>query len=332
MKAYYGENFWGNGKPGTEMEEIRLDKEFVWEDVSGFIPSLYVCAEGIAIDFCIRISNQTVQDFWNQWQAKPEGALSEEERVQIAHANPLTADFTVSVFVNGIPLENDFSCGAAYTKAFQNNMEGSLEEQLFLAYGCDEKDSWYFKRHMCRWSDPVSEIKTVTIDFCAESKSVECGAIEIGMTDAGKEFELTHPLSGAGYKLCVEAVKQQELAEDVIKGLPSHHRGAAVEYPRHYLTLSYYLQPNLPEDAFILQSAGKGEQPRAQALMSMRTAVSVIGWAGGPASVFIAGKRDKEQGRISITSMYFEPIERELWKPVFLVKERGDMRFVIALK
>ena len=64
MKVYFGKNFWGSGEDGTEMEEIRLNQSFLWEDISGFIPSVYVDEEGIAIDFCIRVSNEKLKIFF----------------------------------------------------------------------------------------------------------------------------------------------------------------------------------------------------------------------------------------------------------------------------
>ena len=70
MKVYFGKNFWGSGEDGTEMEEIRLNQSFLWEDISGFIPSVYVDEEGIAIDFCIRVSNEKLKYFWDNHQRR----------------------------------------------------------------------------------------------------------------------------------------------------------------------------------------------------------------------------------------------------------------------
>lgn len=325
MKVYYGENFWGSGKPGTEMEEIRLNQEFIWEDISGFIPAVYVCSAGIAVDFCIRISNEAVQGFWDKWQSGLGKELGREEREQIARENPLDVDFNVAVSVNDVPLENDFGCGAGYTRMFHDNMKDSLEEQLFLEYHCDEQYSWHFKRHMCRWPEQPLQIETMTIDFLAEDKPFECDAIEIGLGDAGKEFTVVHPISGEPYRLFVEGVEQQELSEEVLEEMG---RRSGLEYPGHYLMLSYHIEPQLPENAFLLQGAGKGEEPRG--LQPRQAAgISVIGGADGPTSIFIAGKCDRRKEKIAANALHFHPVERGLWKPVFMVKERGDMRLCI---
>lgn len=328
MNVYYGTNFWGSGKPGTEMEEIRVNKDFTWDDISGFIPSAYVCSEGIAIDFCLRVPNEPVRRFWDKWHQKLGQEMDEDEREKLLQENPLDLDFNVQICVNDWKLENDFGCGACYTKEYGNNMEGSLEEQLFLAYGCDESASWVFKRHMCRWDRQPKKINTIAVDFLAPDKPLACDDIELGLEDANKELILTSPVNGGQYTLHVDKVEQQELPEDMLALHQSRH--PKLQYPSHYLTVSYHIEPELPENAFLLQSAGKGDQPRGQSAQAA-SGISVIGGADGPTSIFIAGKRDRKQGRIAITALHFEPIERELWQPVFMIKEREDMRLVLSL-
>lgn len=328
MKVYYGKNFWGSSEQGTEMKEIRLNKDFVWEDISGFIPSLYICREGVALDICIRIPNEPVKRFWDNWHQKLGQGLSEEEQEKLSRENPLDIDFEIQVYINGEKLQNDFGCGACYTKAFGEQMEGSLEEQLFLSYGCDENASWVFKRHMCKWSAYQEKIKTIEIHFKAYDKPYPCEAIEIGLEDVGKEFEIVHPISKEHYTLYVKQAEQQELTEDMLAFHKSRH--ANLKYPTHYLTVSYYINPKLPEEAFLLESAGKGDKPCRQS-SNKAVDIHVIGGTDGPTSLFIAGKRDRAQGRIAITALHFEPIESEPWRPVFMIKEREDLRLILSI-
>ncbi|MBO5145285.1 MAG: hypothetical protein J6C19_07075 [Lachnospiraceae bacterium] len=328
MKVYYGENFWGSGRSGTEMKEIHLNQDFLWDDISGFIPSVYVCSEGIAIDICIRVPNEPVRCFWDKWHQRLGEEMNEDEQETLFQENPLDIDFNVQICINGEKLENDFGCGACYTKEYENNMEGSLEEQLFLAYGCDESASWVFKRHMCRWDGQPQQMNTITVDFLAPDKPLACEDIELGLEDANKEWTLTSPVNGGQYTLHVDKVEQQELSEDMLALHQS--RRHKLQYPRHYMTVSYHIEPELPENAFLLQSAGKGDKPRGQSAQAAAE-ISVIGGADGPTSIFIAGKRDRRQGRIAITALHFEPVERELWRPVFMIKERRDMRLVLPV-
>ena len=329
LKVYFGKNFWGSGEDGTEMEEIRLNQSFLWEDISGFIPSVYVDEEGIAIDFCIRVSNEKLKYFWDKWQQKLEES-SEEDLEQIANENPLNqVDFHVQVAVNGEPLQNEFGCGASYTKVFGNkNIKDSLEEQLFLAYQCDENSSWHFKRHICRWSEKPQKIEEITIDFLAYDKRLKCDKLEIGLADAGKEYPLIHPLSGAQYVLCVDKAEQQTLPkflEKVSDGL------AYQEVPSHFLQITYHMQPDIPSSAFLLQCAQKGDKPHRY-IAGREANVTVIGSTDGPTSIFLAGRIDKKQGHVAASECFYEPIERMYWTPIFMAKERQNMTLSIKLQ
>ena len=52
---------------GPTCEEIKVEKTFVWGDERWHIPSVYVCDEGIVIDFCVERPPQLFKEYVNKW-------------------------------------------------------------------------------------------------------------------------------------------------------------------------------------------------------------------------------------------------------------------------
>lgn len=315
MNVYYGMNFWGCMNPDVHkilMHEIKLGKEFTWGKLTGFIPAVYVGNEGIAIDFCIRISNDAVQSFVDKWQSKMENSASAEELEEVANENPLRVDFNLKLYVNGTELENDFACGTAYSSIIAKEYsETGVEKGLMEAYACDEKDAWYFKRHMCKWENMPASIHILDIDLIAENKEFCCEKIEIGLNSIENTYELIHPFHGNRYKLCVNDVECQVLDKEILNSM--RRRKQNQEYPSHYITLTYDIFPEISQKQFQLQDTYKYK-------------------GDGATSIFIVGKNKKTQGNIAISFLRFEEFTSTLWKPVFLEKEWEDMRLHIEIQ
>lgn len=120
MKIYHSGNFWGHHKKYERaLHPVVQNREFVWEDVSGFIPAVYTGADGLVMDLCVRIDRQKVEAFVEKWQEMTKnGSLTEEEQEQLA--------------------------GKGRRKSL-------LEEEIADAYGCDKTQCWYFMRQAYDW-------------------------------------------------------------------------------------------------------------------------------------------------------------------------------------
>lgn len=328
MQVFYGTNFWGHPKDKVPLEKIEVNTEYVWDTVSGFIPAMYVGKEGIVIDFCTRISNEAVQVFYDKWKPRLGDHLSEEEQQQLMAENPLNFDFTVKVAVNGKLLENDFACGSSYSKVIaKDHKTGPAELKLVQEYGCDEEFAWYFKRHQCKWEEMPERIESLDITFIAENKEVMGEAFEVSVEDTKKQSAVVHPVTGKSYTLNVCGITHQEIPQEVFDGMRKRKDG---EWPRHYLMLSYCMEPTLTPDSFRLKSVGNGDSLQT-AHQKGASVVSVIGSVDGPTSVFIAGKTSRTGEMIAMSEVRTEPVKSACFKPVFMEKEREDMELHIEL-
>lgn len=179
MEVYYGTNFWDKIEQEEPLKEIKLNREFNWGEISGFIPAIYTGEKGIAIDFCIRIPNENIQSFWDKRGPRCKNKLSEKELMK---EHPLIIDFDLEVSVNGRKLDNDFGCGMCYSKIIMGeNNDDSLERQLMKEYSCEDSTGWYFKRHMCKWSEKPAVLEKLHIHFWEENKKYPGIEITIGL-------------------------------------------------------------------------------------------------------------------------------------------------------
>lgn len=340
MQVYYGMNFWGSAKAAQEpkkitrkvtepLQKITLNQEFLWNDISGFIPAVYTGNEGIVVDFCIRVSNEAFQAFCDKWRAAFENGLKEEEQEQMAEENPLHIDFRLELCVNGQTLEADCSCGTCYSKiTAEEYRRGGIEEQLMQAYNCDDAVSWCFKRYMFRWEQQPEKLQKLDLHFMAGQKAYAGAQIEIDLECKGKQYEIVHPISGDKYELRINDIVQKEMDREILQGRRARQHNW--EYPTNYIMVSYRMEPELAREKFRLHDITGGDRPRNMSTHESGN-VSILIGGDGPTSIFIAGKMKEKQDMIAASALYFEPVTNISWKPVFMEKEREDMQLHIDL-
>ena len=333
MKVYFDANYWGHPADREPMREIWLDHAFRWDDLSGFIPAVYVSNEGIAVDFCVEIPNGAVASFFEKWQVLASGELTEEMREYALRENPLVFHFSAELSVDGKRLEHAGGCGAAYSRVIvgEEGIAQSLEEELVHAYGCDPDASWCFWREIYRWEREPENLHCLDLLLTAERKEYACDEIAVSLDSAGDVFELTRPRTGETYRLLVTEAWQEKIP---VNALPHAEKlGERISWPEHYMAFSYDITPELSEKNFRLRAKGGGDKPRGSISSDGRhgvAAVSVIGGADGPTSVFIAGKTGgKKAERTAMSPLYSDPVTCAAWSPVFLEKERADLEIHI---
>ena len=62
-KVYFDGSFWGHHGHGRAGREVPVQKWFSWAGRDWFVPSVYVCAKGIVVDFCMRAEASALRGF-----------------------------------------------------------------------------------------------------------------------------------------------------------------------------------------------------------------------------------------------------------------------------
>ena len=146
----------------------------------------------------------------------------------------------------------------------------------------------------------------------------------------GESVSLVHPLTGQAYTLTVHEVEQQELPERAF-------HDPNMEYPNHYVAMSYSLEPDISGRGFMIQDCAEGDRPKqkkrdpnefAPVAFSSAAVIGVIGGADGPTSVIMGQSIPKLHAACS--SLHFEPITDEVeWRVIFSEKLMDDVDVIL---
>ena len=118
MNVFFDENYWGCRRERTDKtpgNELRIEKEFAWSGRSWRIPAVYICREGIVMDFCVRIPAKEIEAFFRKWKPDAEEAgLSEEEQERRERDNPLSGDVCADLWIDGEKADRWSGCGVSF--------------------------------------------------------------------------------------------------------------------------------------------------------------------------------------------------------------------------
>lgn len=146
--------------------------------------------------------------------------------------------------------------------------------------------------------------------------------------DVGGSVSFTHPISGMEHTLTVREVEDKTMDTSVF-----HDQD--LEYPSHFIAMTYTLDPDLPRDAFMVKDCDSGDYPRPKnpdphGRMSMSVGVvAMVRSANGPTSVFLADGSEAQVHAIA-SSLHFEPLTDPVeWYLIIREKTLPDLEVTL---
>lgn len=345
MDVYFDENYWGceGGRhTGSLGEPLWLEESFLWDGREVRIPAVYVCEEGLVADICIRVPADQVEGFYAKWKPRL-GALSEEEEEQLSEENPLSWKWTVFLRVNEEMTEQESGCGVSWVPPYLRDNEAlegkrvmadkrDAEESLMEAYHCDCTDAWHFCRRSYRWPDGKrAPLKSLCFVFEKEPETYQGIHFFTRLGEEKKQVEFLHPVSGKKHVLTVQHQEQTVLPAEHMSKLSAW--GMEFErFPSHLLAMEYTIEPKLPMGELFLCDCAEPDRP-VMVKKKAAAAVSVIGGADGPTSIFFAGKHRREQKNWQsvCSSVHYGPVDTVEWRMSFRVKSDEKKEIEITL-
>lgn len=338
MDVYFGENYWGcegERHRGSRGEPVFLETEFSLDGRNVRIPAVYVCEEGLAADICVRVPADETERFYKKWRPRL-GTLSPEEEEQLSRENPLFLHYNILLRINGEMAEQESRCGVAWIPPYLRGDEATegrpqTEESLMEAYHCDCTDTWYFSRQFFRWPEGEgAPPKSLCFIFEREPETYQGIHFSTRLGEEKKQVEFLHPVSGKKHVLTVQHQEQTVLPAEHMSELSGW--GMEFErFPSHLLVMEYTIEPRLPMGELILCDCAEPDRPVM--VKKRAAAVSVIGGADGPTSVFFAGKhrREHKNWQSICSSVHYEPVDTVEWKIRFHVKSGEKKEIEIIL-
>ena len=318
--------FWGSdGKPG---QEIPIGKHFLWGSESWYIPAAYLCDEGLVLDFCLEADPEEMNAFIQKWDLLHEErhSYTAEQRKQMALEHPLCASFCGKVTCNGEPLENGHGCGVTWLPAscVPHGIPEDPAGEILTHYGLDAAKAWSFQRQSYPWGKSASQ-DLHDLHLRMERLEEQIPGQHFATPAVGESLSLTHPRTGEVYTLTVHETQHQELPERLFPDTD-------LEHPRHLLSLSYSLEPDITDRGFLILDCSDGDKPRPKAHSAagnsaFAAAIGVIGGADGPTAVIVGGHAPKLHAACS--SLYFEAAEDVQWRAVFSEKLLEDIEICL---
>lgn len=322
-KVTFDGNYWGNyGDAGLE---IPIGKHFRWDKENWYVPSVYLCAEGIVADYCMEADTALVKAYIDKWDLLHEAdhSYTWEQQEQMRQENPLHINFCSCITINGHVLRQNQGCGASWIPESLLPSDTREKAEIYAIlehYGLDKDRAWFFCRNSYRWDENgEQELKSLSVHL--ERDKEHFTGRHFFTPDAGESILLTHPLTGKTYTLTVHEAESQALSADMFPD-------DGWEHPTHFVEMQYSLEPDISAQGFLIQDCTQGDASRRNADASHGSfghaaGVSIIGGADGPTVVFMCGRSDKLHAACS--SLYFAPPEKVEWKPVFSEKTEPDL-------
>lgn len=344
-KVYFEGDFWGHYGRDHAGKEIPVRKEFQWGDRRWLIPSIYSCARGLVVDFCVRIPMETMENFAKKWNLSEENAdyrnFSQEEEILMDADNPLSIDFHSEVTVNGKILQPSRSCNVCWnpwrpegSAQEARDMEGQeLEAQYAVEYyGLDPADAWNICRVFYNWtSGRRPDMKSLDVMLSEDPSAVPGPHFRVA--GAGDRFRFICPINGAEHTLLVDEYERQEMPKEHLESIPAFRN---MEFPTHYTVMSYRITPELPDEAFNVYDCVESDRPRQKKENPFEpeatgsAAVGIIGGADGPTAVFMGGSSCGKH-RAACSALHFEPVDEVEWRLLFYEKRREDLTVSVEM-
>lgn len=323
-KVFYDGNYWGHSGRDHAGIEIAIGKQFAWAGQQWIIPAVYSCSRGLVIEFCMQVESEQIQQFMNKWDLDEESdnywQYTQEERMQIDRDNPLHLDFSVNAVLNGVELSWEHGSSEIYNPCLPEGFANDWNAMRVMDhYALDKKHGWVF----WRWSFPWKtrrRPKLRTLSIRMEQQLVDVPGPHFRVAAPGDTFCFTHPQTGVQHTLTVQEYEQQKLDLSNMR--------QDQECPSCSVVMSYIITPEIDDKVFSVTDCVESDQPRQKRTnpngpeaVDGLCAVSVIGRADGPTSIFLAGsisgRSGQEHLRTACSALHFEPMDDVEWRMVF---------------
>ena len=324
-KVYYDSNFWSRSASGRAGRELSVRKEFDWAGHHWIIPSVYLCARGLVVDFCMQAAPFAIRAFLEKWDLTPENEggrdFTQEQSMQIDLENPLHLDFHAVPRVNGKELSPHSGCGISWIPGLSaGSSAGDEAEQVLTHYELNPESGWMIWRCAYPWATKRRpELRSLSLTLSQDRVPVP-----------GPHFRVHRPgdtvsfsYGGAPHLLTVQEYEAQTMDW-------SRMPETGMEHPSHYVAMTYTVTPDLPDGVVSLADCDDGDRPRqAPSAPGQPTASScamvlgIISGADGPTAI-VCSPRGQGRIRAACSSLRFEPVEEVEWRLVFHEKPFED--------
>ena len=325
-KVTFEGGFWSNeGNPG---EERRVEKRFSWGEEKWYIPAIYLCDEGIVVDYCKEADCAAIKAFIDKWDLLNEhkNHYTNEQRDQMSLEHPLSRDANISAIVNGQLVRENHGCGVSWIPSsvvLQGGPRENTVQKLMDHYNLNPDKAWSINRCSIPWShEKTSDIWTMELRM--EPREASIPGIRFVAVREGDNFKFVHPITDMEHVLTVREIESKELSQ-------THFQDETMEYPRFFKAMTYTVEPDIDRNHMVVLDCADGDSARPKKNISREkgsitvSGIGVIGGASGPVGV-ILGNAVPRTLHAACSAVKFDPVDSVEWRIVFHEKLKEDIQ------
>ena len=325
-KVTFEGGFWSNeGNPG---EERRVEKRFSWGEEKWYIPAIYLCDEGIVVDYCKEADCAAIKAFIDKWDLLNEhkNHYTNEQRDQMSLEHPLSRDANISAIVNGQLVRENHGCGVSWIPSsvvLQGGPRENTVQKLMDHYNLNPDKAWSINRCSIPWShEKTSDIWTMELRM--EPREASIPGIRFVAVREGDNFKFVHPITDMEHVLTVREIESKELSQ-------THFQDETREYPRFFKAMTYTVEPDIDRNHMVVLDCADGDSARPKKNISREkgsitvSGIGVIGGASGPVGV-ILGNAVPRTMHAACSAVKFDPVDSVEWRIVFREKLKEDIQ------
>ena len=303
-------------KGGREGRKVPVGKSFSWGSCTVTVPAVYVCEEGLILDLCMEADREEFRRFLEKWRylfdmEQNGGKIPAGELRRFEAENPLDQQFRTELSVGGKYLRYRSGTGMQWVPDdLIPIMRDSTDIQPFMRhYRLDPDRVWLFRRETFFWGEAGQQpLEDLQIKLSQQPRIFYGQAFP--MPAVGETVAIQNPLTGREHILRVLDVSAEQIR---------HFRQEGVQFPEHCVVMQYSLLPELTKEEFFVSDTEESDPPRR---------AGGAGVSGGAIGV-IARDREKPEGRYTVSSLHFVPVEKLVWQPGFREKTGEDIQVTL---
>lgn len=344
--VWFGNDFCGSDQYEHPCTELAVNRKFQWDNDCFEILSLYVCSEGLVMDFCKQIDPDKMRIYLENWKTKTPEKLSDLELELLLAENPAREAPETKLVVNGSPLQSLGNCCIWWQPGADEDTVDPLAEGFLIHYGLNPLYAWLIIRSRFLWTSKESPVPK-HIELYFSDPPVSVAGPTFTLNEKGQQTIIfTHPQTGTQHTLQVkfrtfgQITKGHMPSSADLKHQPDNSVSSFQEpciFPDNYEAIHYTLSPELADGTYSIRSvSSKGGKPISAISHSEPDGahtISVIGSASDSTSVFLAGRVSEDQFSLhtAYSPIYFKPTEIKEWCIIFQVKRKKDCKLTLEL-
>ena len=324
-KVTFEGGFWSN--EGTPGKEIRVEKAFSWGDEKWYIPSVYLCEEGLVLDYFKEVDCNAIKAFMDKWDLLNErkNHYTKEQQDQLVLEQPLNTHVGITAIINGQLLRQKSGYGSSWIPSFLVPFEADRNDirKLMEHYELDPDKAWSINRRNIPWDDKIpNDIQTMELRM--EPREAKIPGPRFLGEQEGDSITFVHPITGREHSITVQEIESQELSQ-------THFPDDTMEYPKYFKAMTYTLEPDIDRNHIVVVDCADGDSARPKQGISREKGtasasyIGIMGRADGPTTL-IYGNPVPRTLHTACSSIHFEKVDRVEWRIVFREKLKEDIQ------